>query len=432
VEARRQRGWSQEKLAALLRAHGLGTTRKTITRWERDVVPDAAAQAALCDVFGVTPETAQRLGWPHWLPTGRIAAVADSWDHQGTLSALSDVVEGVLVDRRGFLVLTGAELLLPVYEWRLNPGPWAEYQDDGRRQVGTALVEDLEHLVSIRRRMDDEHGGEPLLEMLHADLRFVVDLLKHRSYKGDTGRRLYTVAGEVASLAGWAASESARHAAAQQYSLAALRTSAAVGDRALGVNIIGHMGIQAYSTGRISDATQLMAVAVAEARATPVVVRAMALARAGRAYAKAGNAQAARQALNDANKNLSHAIDGDTPAWAYWVDQTRITAQTGRALFDLGDYPGAMRELAAALGASGDSYPRDRAKWLGQIATAQLRTGNIEASCESGRKAVDLLSGQVYSAQGLTFLKGFRQELAAYKSTGAAREFAAYSSTRLG
>src|SRR5262249_58593299 len=127
----------------------------------------------------------------------------------------------------------------------------------------------LEYLVSIRRRMDDEHGGEPLIEMLHADLRFVVDLLKHRSYGGDTGRRLYAVAGEIASLAGWVASDSARHAAAQQYYLAALRASAVVGNRALGVNIVGHMGMQAYWTGGISDATQLMDVAVTEARATP-------------------------------------------------------------------------------------------------------------------------------------------------------------------
>src|SRR5262249_6758584 len=143
VEARLRRGWSQEKLAAFLRTRGLLTVRKTVTRWERDVVPDAAAQAALCALFRVPLATARQLGWPNWLPTGRIAAVADSWDHQGTLNALSDVVEVVLVDRRNFLVLTGAELVLPVYAWRLNPGPWAAYQDDGGHQVSSALVEDL-------------------------------------------------------------------------------------------------------------------------------------------------------------------------------------------------------------------------------------------------------------------------------------------------
>lgn len=46
VEARRLRGWSQDRLAALLQARGLGTTKKTIRRWERGVIPDSAAQTA--------------------------------------------------------------------------------------------------------------------------------------------------------------------------------------------------------------------------------------------------------------------------------------------------------------------------------------------------------------------------------------------------
>jgi hypothetical protein len=77
VAARRVRGWSQEGLAALLQARGLGTTKTTVRRWERGVVPDGAALAALRDLFGVSPETADRLRWPHWLPTGRVMAVAD-------------------------------------------------------------------------------------------------------------------------------------------------------------------------------------------------------------------------------------------------------------------------------------------------------------------------------------------------------------------
>jgi transcriptional regulator with XRE-family HTH domain len=74
VEARCRRGWSQEKLAALLRARGLGTTRKTVRRWERDVVPDAAAQAALCGEFGVPPRKRSTVG---------LAALAAHWPYRG-------------------------------------------------------------------------------------------------------------------------------------------------------------------------------------------------------------------------------------------------------------------------------------------------------------------------------------------------------------
>jgi len=147
------------------------------------------------------------------------------------------------------------------------------------------------------------------------------------------------------------------------------------------------MAYQARDTGRTSDAVQLMDVAVAEAKATPAVVQAIMWGRAGNAYAKAGNAQAARKALNDASRQLARANDGDTPSWAYWFDETSITCMAGIALFDLGDYAGATRELTTYLQARGAAMPRDRAIDLGRLATAQLRTGNLEAGCESGRQA---------------------------------------------
>jgi hypothetical protein len=69
----------------------------------------------------------------------------------------------------------------------------------------------------------------------------------------------------------------------------------------------------------------------------------MALARAGLASAKTGNAQAARKALNDASRQLAHATDGDIPSWAYWFDEACITSMVGEALFDIEDYS-ALRE----------------------------------------------------------------------------------------
>jgi hypothetical protein len=113
------------------------------------------------------------------------------------------------------------------------------------------------------------------------------------------------------------------------------------------------------------------------------------------------------------------------------VDGTRITAQVGRALFDLGDYGGAERELTSAIHSCGDSYPRDRATWLGRIATAQIRTGKLEEGCNSGYRAVDLLAGQVDSARGLGFLEAFRQELSTYETDQAARDFLEYAQSRL-
>ncbi len=430
VEARRVRGWSQETLALKLQGHGLGTTRKTVTRWERGVVPDAAAQRALAALFGVAEDVRARTLWPHWLPSIQAAGLSQPWDEAGTLDALAEVAERVNVDRRTFLALIGPELLLPIYTWRVNPGPWLLYRAHGQ-QVSPGLVDEIDRLISVRRHMDDEHGGETLLGMLHSDLRFVTEMLKHGRYRDDIGKRLYAAVAELSRLAGWAAFDSGRHAAAQQYYFAGMRAASAIGDHALAVNIVGFLGVQAYSTGRLDDSVQLMDVATAESRKTPAIVQSMTWARAGRAYAKVGDTSAARNALETATRFLGRAVDGDTPPWAYWVDETRLKAQIGRALFDLGDFDAAERDLSAATVECGEKYPRDRATWQGRIAIAQLRTGNLDAACLSGRQTVDLLADHVDSDRGVGFLRTFKNELAPYANASAASDFVAYANARL-
>lgn len=211
-----------------------------------------------------------------------------------------------------------------------------------------------------------------------------------------------------------------------------MRAASAVGDHALAVNIVGFVGIQAYSTGRLADAVQLMDVATAESRKTPAIVQAMTWARAGRAYAKVGETTTARAALDASSKFLGKAVSGDAPEWAYWVDETRLKAQIGRALFDLADYGPAERDLTSAVAECGDRYPRDRATWQGRVAISQLRTGKLEEACESGRQSVDLLADHVDSERGLGFLRTFRDELTSFESASAAEAFLEYANARLG
>ncbi|GAA0429152.1 hypothetical protein Acor_39920 [Acrocarpospora corrugata] len=168
----------------LMRGRGLGTTRKTVTRWEHGVTPDAAAQQVLRALFEIPHDV--RTAWPNWLPTGTDTWVTEKWDRDGTVRTLDTVAEGAAMDRREFLILAGAELLLPAYEWRTNPEPWIAAQQGGRH-VGHALLDELDNLIATRRRMDDERGGAMLLDALHADFRYVADLIKNGSYSKTSG-----------------------------------------------------------------------------------------------------------------------------------------------------------------------------------------------------------------------------------------------------
>src|SRR5260370_8143299 len=154
-----------------------------------------------------------------------------------------------------------------------------------------------------------------------------------------------------------------------------------------------------------------MDVATDESRKAPAMVQAMTWARSGRAYAKLGERATAKEQLDKAGNLLGGALKGDTPSWAYWVDETRLTAQIGRALFDLEDYKNAEKDLTAAVIARGEKYPRDRATWQGRIAISQLRTGRLEEACATGRKTMDLLPPQVASTPPLELLPTFRRHL---------------------
>src|SRR5690348_333048 len=115
---RARSGWTQEKLAREVRLHAtrrgirLATSAKTVAKWEHGVEPEPAAQVALADLLGVPERMVKALPWPDWVPRGTIAGADREWGTPGeAIEALREVVETPIMDRRGFLVLSGASLL---------------------------------------------------------------------------------------------------------------------------------------------------------------------------------------------------------------------------------------------------------------------------------------------------------------------------------
>jgi hypothetical protein len=92
---------------------------------------------------------------------------------------------------------------------------------------------------------------------------------------------------------------------------------------------------------------------------------------------------------------------------------------------------GAEHDLTAAVVGCGDKYPRDRATWQGRIAIAQLRNGNLDEACMSGRQTVDLLADHVDSDRGVGFLRTLKAELEPFAAATSARDFLSYASSRL-
>jgi hypothetical protein len=82
--------------------------------------------------------------------------------------------------------------------------------------VGAILVDRLEARVIELRHLDDIIGGGDLFPVASKELAEVQGVVQSASYTDGIGRRLLTVVGELAQLAGWVASDAGRYAEAQR------------------------------------------------------------------------------------------------------------------------------------------------------------------------------------------------------------------------
>ncbi|HSZ29119.1 MAG TPA: hypothetical protein VK784_05085, partial [Pseudonocardiaceae bacterium] len=85
---------------------------------------------------------------------------------------------------------------MPAREWLIAR------PDTGVARVSGSLlpigvVDHLDVIAGRLRLMDDQLGGETLLQLVRAHLRHVQDLLGQRRYSDAVGRRLHANAGEL-------------------------------------------------------------------------------------------------------------------------------------------------------------------------------------------------------------------------------------------
>jgi len=319
------RGMSQLRLAELLcAASGQATvTRHEVSRWERaERVPSAywlRWLAAVLEVpVGQLAEAARvaragrsagavRMHTPLWTPLDA-AALTRLLDAGGTdLTRLA----------HGWLAQPGNATRAPA----AGPGPGAAPELD-------ALAARLDDL----RRTDDLVGGADLADIVLAELRAAVGLLRaHRP----TRRLLGTVAG-YAQLAGWTAADAGRPEVARRAYAVGLSAATAAGDRALGAHLLGCLS-HLLAERDPTEALLLARTAYAGARHTGGGgLQALLLHRVAFAAALAGERRSSESALAAAERvadRLDRARERD---WLYWLDTDELTALTGRCFAALG------------------------------------------------------------------------------------------------
>ena len=186
---------------------------------------------------------------------------------------LDQVVSSVVMDPRGFLLLSGTTATHPALTWSTSAP--ATLTGDGTGYVMPEVIDHLDGRLAELWRLDDLLGGGACLDAGVAELRLVARLIRHGRYDNPTGTRLWSLAAALARFAGWAAFDAGRGAAAQRFWHAGLRAAGAAGDADQGVYVLSNLALQAAYAGDGTAAIGLLDVARGQVDPTARTVLAM-------------------------------------------------------------------------------------------------------------------------------------------------------------
>jgi hypothetical protein len=394
-------GWRPETFAKRITAYArrrqlrISVHEKTPYSWLRDgrcphdPIPQLASDV-LAEQLGRDLNPAD-LGWKtkqHGMPRAD-DGLTDLWFPGGAILGLREVAKAV--HRRDFLTLTGSALTTVAHQWMVTDTPRLAAVLTGGSRVDDHLVADFERLADLRRRMDDELGGGALYEAVNADLRLVARILSDARYPETLGRRLYSVAAELARIAGWSCHETGAEGAAQRYWLVALRAAEQAEDKPLGANILMFMGIQNSAVGNPRDSVTLFSSArYAGGSALGATQRAAIASLEAGAHARAGDAHATAARVDEALAEIADSRPADDPAWIYWVTKPQLSGDVGSAFLHLGDPVKAMPYLQSCVDNLGTSRSRNRAHRMVRLAAAQLRTGDADQALTTAHEVADI------------------------------------------
>ncbi|MFI8522358.1 MFS transporter [Streptomyces sp. NPDC085481] len=456
--SREQRG-PNEKLGTVLalagisnaglarRVNDLGSQRgltlrydkTSVARWvSKGMVPQGAAPHLIAAAIG------QKLGRP--VPLHEIGlADADPAPEVG-LAFPRDVGEAVrsatelyrldLAGRRGgggiWQSLAGSFAVsayaTPASRWLITPAdpsverqrpgvagqPGAESGDHAR--VGHSDVAKLREAAEDARRWDSKYGGgDWRSSMVPECLRVDAAPLLLGSYSDEVGRALFGATAELTRLAGWMAFDTGQQEAAQRYYIQALRLARAAADVPLGGYVLASMSLQATYRGFADEGVDLAQAALERNRGL-ATARTMSFFRLveARAHAKAGDGAAAAAALKAAEGWLERSREGDAdPTWLGFYSYDRLCADAAECYRDLKLPRQVRRFTEQALSRPTEEYVRSHGLRLVVSAVAELESGNLDAACAAGTRAVEV-AGRISSARTTEYVRDLLTRLEPY------------------
>lgn len=296
------------------------------------------------------------------------------------------------MNRRILLSAAGGGTLsaaLPTYD---RP-PWRPSGAADRHQVRREEVAALRRAVAAVRQGDSRYGGGSAQARAAAHLldQWALPLLG-RPLSATREHELCAICAELARLAGWAALDTGRHAAARRHFDRALYWARAADDLDATTYVLTTMALHAALYGRPATALDMIQGALGPAM-HHASTRVLAFTRLieARAHARASDGRAAGTALAAAERLLAAARPDGAPEWLDFFTHPRLAADAAEIHRDLGASRAcfAWHEQAEAM--APNAFTRSVGMRLAVVATAHLKAGDLEQSLALGHRSVDIL-----------------------------------------
>ncbi|MFK4105016.1 MFS transporter [Streptomyces sp. NPDC019531] len=283
-------------------------------------------------------------------------------------------------------------------------------------KVGHSDVQKLREAAEDARRWDSKYGGgDWRSSMVPECLRVEAAPLLLGAYSDEVGRALFGASAELTRLAGWMAFDTGQQEAAQRYYIQALRLARAAADVPLGGYVLASMSLQATYRGFGDEGVDLAQAALERNRGL-ATARTMSFFRLveARAHARAGDAAAAGAALKAAEGWLERSREGDNdPSWLGFYSYDRFAADAAECYRDLKAPRQVRRFTEQALSKPTEEFVRSHGLRLVVSAVAELESGNLDAACEQGVRAVEV-AGRISSARTTEYVKDLLHRLEPY------------------
>ncbi|MGW3627330.1 MFS transporter [Streptomyces sp. NPDC000880] len=309
----------------------------------------------------------------------------------------------------------------PASRWLITPADSSversvDAADDTPARVGHSDVAKLREAAEDARRWDSKYGGgDWRSSMVPECLRVDAAPLLLGAYSDEVGRALFGAAAELTRLAGWIAFDTGQQEAAQRYYIQALRLARAAADVPLGGYVLASMSLQATYRGFADEGVDLAQAALERNRGL-ATARTMSFFRLveARAHAKASDAPAAGAALKAAEGWLERSREGDAdPSWLGFYSYDRFAADAAECYRDLKAPRQVRRFTEQALSRPTEEFVRSHGLRLVVSAVAELESGNLDAACAAGTRAVEV-AGRISSARTTEYVRDLLHRLEPY------------------